>query len=97
MHKIYQFESRNSCNKIPFLYSSYLVMGSANRASLYSSCSCFFPAAALLLILSTTPALSSLSVTHTQNQAIISMKIKVKKTRFLRLSPPHEAAEYEGL
>ncbi len=40
--------------------------------------------------------LSSRSVTQTQNQLIISTNMKVKKTRFLRLSPPHCAGAYLG-
>jgi hypothetical protein len=44
-----------------------------------------------LLNFSTSPFLSSLNVTHTQNHEIISMKRKVNMTRFLRRSPPQVA------
>jgi hypothetical protein len=35
-----------------------------------------------------TSRLSSCSVTHTQNQLMVSTNMKVKKTLFLRASPP---------
>lgn len=40
---------------------------------------------------------SSRRVIHTQNQEIISTKMKVKNTRFFSPSPPHVAAAYAGL
>lgn len=40
------------------------------------------------MTLASNAALSSLSVTHTQNQLKASTKAKAKKTRFLRASPP---------
>jgi hypothetical protein len=43
-----------------------------------------------------TSRLSSCSVTHTQNQLMVSTNMKVKKTLFLRASPPQVEGAYPG-
>jgi hypothetical protein len=47
-----------------------------------------------LAFLASTSLLSSCSVTHTQNQLMVSTNMKVKKTLFLRASPPQVDGAY---
>lgn len=54
----------------------------SNSRPPYSTC------VLLLALLASKAALSSRSVTQTQNQLNVSTKAKAKKTRFLRASPP---------